>query len=119
MCEQFIEAKDLDSQETEAYFLLNMDDNLSIYYANSEFYRIFETNSEHFSTLYQNCFGLTWTYHHQMEQKELLSSAFLKDSSYSGDVQVITATGKLKNLMFRLEKQSIGKKGEKLVGSLY
>ncbi len=102
----------------EPSFLLNMDENLSVYYANSEFYDTFGTDFETFSNLYHNAFRYTLTIHHQINQMKTMSAVFGEKDCYASAVEVITASGRLKELYFYVKRNKMGEAGEKLLGYL-
>ncbi len=93
-------------------FVLNVDQDLSLYYAEEDFYNIFETDSETFAELYQNQFRTALSYHHQGFLLEKLQ----KQGEYCEDVEIITSSGNLKQ--FCLKVQQIKLEGEKFLCSL-
>lgn len=116
--EELYFSQDYAHTENSPYFLLNLDENLSIYYANQEFYHVFETNSETFAQLYQNRFVYTLTYQEQIEQKKALPIFSDNISGHQTKMEIITASGGTKSLFFHFQKEKIGAAGEKLCGRL-
>lgn len=100
----------------EPWFLLNLDRNLSIYYANAEFYDTFETTSETFAKLYSNCLRYALTFQDQEKHKQKLPQNLEFGRSYHDEVEIITATGTVRTLSFRVIRQKIDETGEKLLG---
>lgn len=109
-------AKDFVDTATEPSFVLNMDDNLSVYYANSEFYDTFGTDYDSFCNLYHNAFRYTLTIHHQISQWNTMHAVFGKKDQYGSAVEVITASGCMKELYFYVKRNKMGEAGEKLLG---
>lgn len=109
-------ARDYVDTAVEPSFLLNMDDKLSVYYANSEFYDTFDTDFSGFCNLYHNAFCYTLTIHHQISQMNTMRAVFGEKDDYASAVEVITASGRMKELYFYAKRNKMGDVGEKLLG---
>lgn len=96
--------------------ILNMDERLSVYYGNPEFYHLFETDETSFSMLYHNKFSYTFTIQHQLEQLKKMREFLGCEGRYGSDVEVITSSGEVKTIYFDMVRKEIGKVGEKLFG---
>lgn len=112
-------AKELVDQANHPSFLLNMDDQLSVYYANPEFYHVFGTDSETFAHLYHNRFRYTLTFQHQISQIKNMWCKLEKKGQYDGDLDIITASGGLLSLNFQVIRQKITETEEKLLGCFF
>lgn len=100
----------MSKEEPSPSFVLNQD--LSLHYAEEDFYNIFETDREIFAELYQNQFRFTLSYHHQGKLMETLQA----QGTYCENVEIITSTGALKS--FCLSIQQMKQQGEKFLCAL-
>lgn len=105
----------VDQQESPA-FILKLDEKLSVYHANPVFYTLLGTCSEEFPTLYENRFCNVLTFHHQFQQLRDIHEAMKQGCSYWANVEVLTATGQVRNLYFKAQRKVIAGLGEMLVG---
>ncbi len=109
-------AKEFVDTASQPYFLLNKDKYLSIFYANKEFYHIFDTDSETFANLYQNAFTYTLTYQEQEKQEQSMMRKLEESQNYQDEIEVITASGGQKLLFFKVIQRKLDETGEKLLG---
>lgn len=109
-------AKDLVDGAEEPFFLLNLDDHLSVYYANNEFYDTFGTDIETFSTLYCNGLRYALTMQEQLTQRKTMPTAWALQERYDSVIDIITASGCLKTLNFSVILKKFDGAGEKLLG---
>lgn len=93
-------------------FILNNDERFSISYANSAFYEVFGTDQQVFADLYSNQFSNTLTFQDQVAQISKLRSAMVDASDFSGNAEVITATGHTKQVSFSVTWKGLAHFGE-------
>lgn len=118
LSKQVQETKENMNHMNNPFFLLNLDNNLSIYHANDELYHVFDTDSESFDQIYQNSFTYTWTFQDQTETLRTVRESLQVEGSYQGEVDVITATGKMKTLCLGLTRSVLEGTGELLFGTV-
>lgn len=110
------QAKNLVDHVQQPAFILNIDDRLSVYYANMEFYDVFSTDETTFYQLYQNRFSYTFTFDHQLQQLKKIHEFIARKNNYQSSTEIITSMGDVKEISFDIILKKIDKAGEKLFG---